>query len=144
MKSTLVALAALTLSANVLAQTETPPTIEKRFGIKTPDFKLEPYAQIQGWGVYSLNRASQNDNDAGLDKADQRANFFFRRARLGFRGKPYKDLSYTLSMFYDNAGHDSMAATRNITNAPVVDGKQTDVTRQQPAVGTGIFSLLGR
>lgn len=140
MKSTIVALVAL-LSVNALAQTETPAAAEKKFGIKNPDFKIEPYAQIQGWGVYSMNRAAESDGTAGLEKADQRANFFFRRARLGFRGKPYKDLTYTLSMFYDNAGHDSMAATRNVTNPSVTDGKQTDVTRQQPAVGLWDFFL---
>lgn len=141
MKLSFVALIALTMSAGAFAQSETSVPTEKKFGLKTPDFKLESYAQIQGWGVYSMNRASQNDNDAGLDKADQRANFFFRRARLGFRGKPYKNLTYTLSMFYDNAGHDSMSATRNATNAPVSDGKQTDVTKQQPDVGLWDFFL---
>jgi hypothetical protein len=111
------------------------PPVDLAYALKNPDFKIDPFAQLQGWGVYSVNRATQNDGDAGLDKADQRANFFFRRARIGFRGKPYKDLSYTLSLYYDNAGHDSMAATRGTSNPSVTNGRQTDVTRSVAAVG---------
>lgn len=97
--------------------------VTKKFAIKNPDFKVEPYAQLQGWGVYSIDRAAQNDADVGLDKADQRVNIFFRRARLGFRGKPYKDLSYVASFYYDNAGHDSMAATRASTLPATSNGR---------------------
>lgn len=124
---------ALLLAANSLtafAQEAKPvatPT-DTAYGIKNPDFKINPFAQLQGWGVYSMERSAQNDGDNGLDKADQRANFFFRRARLGFRGTPYKDLSYTLSLYYDNAGHDSMAATRATTNPNTTDGRRTQVS----------------
>lgn len=120
--------------AQEAAKPAEPPT-DVAYGLKNPDFKIEPFAQLQGWGVYSMERSAQNDADAGLDKADQRANFFFRRARLGFRGKPYKDLSYTLSLYYDNAGHDSMAATRATNNPSTTNGRQTDVTRGVAAVG---------
>lgn len=133
MRKTLAVLL-LAQSVGALAQDkklETPT--DTAYGIKNPDFKIDPFAQLQGWGVYSVNRAAQNDGDVGLDKADQRANFFFRRARLGFRGKPYKDLSYTLSLYYDNAGHDSMASTRASTNPSTSNGRQTDVSRSNVA-----------
>ena len=114
----LLAATALLASAELFAQ-ENLTKKEKKFGLKNPDLKIEPYAQLQGWAVYSMSRDSQNDTDPGLDKADPRLNLFFRRARLGFRGQPYKDLSYVLSMFYDNAGHDSQAATRALTSPAV-------------------------
>lgn len=116
---------ALLSSSLVFAQT-TVETAEKKekspnpYALKTPDFKIEPYAQLQGWAVYSMDRSAQNDNDVALDKADPRLNFFFRRARIGFRGKPYKNLSYQVSLYYDNAGHDSQAATR-ATTLPAID-----------------------
>jgi hypothetical protein len=123
-----------TAPAPVVKSTPAVPT-DVAYGVKNPDFKIEPFAQLQGWGVYSMNRSAQNDADKGLDKADQRANFFFRRARLGFRGKPYKDLTYTLSLYYDNVGHDGMAATRGTTNPGTTSGRQTDVTRSVATVG---------
>lgn len=97
--------------------------------------KLEPYAQLQGWAVYSLERNSQNDADAGLDKAAPRANFFFRRANLGFRARPYENLSYSLSFFFDNAGHDSQAASRTGTLPVTTSGNSTDVTKASATIG---------
>lgn len=118
-----------------IAFAQNEQVVEKKYGIKTPDMKIEPFAQLQGWVVHSLDRSAQNDSDSGLDKADQRTNFFFRRARLGFRGKPYKDLSYTLSLYYDNAGHDSLASTRATTLPATTSGRSTDVTKGPAAVG---------
>ena len=116
MRKTIGTLALLS-SSLVFAQTAPETTVEKKspYALKTPDFKIEPYAQLQGWAVYSMDRSAQNDADMALDKTDPRLNLFFRRARLGFRGKPYKNLSYQISLYYDNAGHDSQAATRATT-----------------------------
>lgn len=125
----------LILTSSALAQIENPPISEKKYGIKNPDLKIEPYAQLQGWAVHSLERNSQNDTDPGLDKASPRTNFFFRRARLGFRGKPYKDLSYVLSLYYDNAGHDSQSSTRATTLPATTSGNSTDVTKGPATVG---------
>jgi hypothetical protein len=141
-KKSLVFFVSLSFSVMAAEEKMTTPTpavpvtpVDTAYGVRNPDFKIEPFAQLQGWGVYSMNRATQNDGDAGFDKADQRANFFLRRARLGFRGKPYKDLTYTLSLYYDNAGHDSMASTRATTNPSTVNGRSTDVTKGVAAVG---------
>lgn len=62
-------------------------------------------------------------------------NLFFRRARLGFRGTPYSNLNYTLSFFYDNVGHDSLAATRNQNNPATKNGQASDVTSAGTVVG---------
>lgn len=134
----LMSLAVLTLSATAFSQTDapTPPKPEeKKFALRNPDFKIEPYMQLQGWGVYSMGRSAQTESDAGLDGVENRTNFFLRRARMGFRGKPYKDLSYTLSLYYDNAGHDSLASTRATTLPSTTNGRQTDVTRGTANVG---------
>lgn len=72
---------ALLASSLVLAQT-TIETAEKKeknhspFALKNADFKIEPYAQLQGWAVYSFDRSAQNDADTALDKTDPRLNFF--------------------------------------------------------------------
>lgn len=122
------------VASNVFSQTDLPePT--KKYGIKNPDLKIDPYVQLQGWGVYSMGRSAQTDEDAGLDGVENRTNFFLRRARLGFRGKPYKDVSYTLSLYTDNAGHDSLASTRASTLPATSSGRATDVTRAPATVG---------
>lgn len=104
----------LAISLSAIADTSGTPEV-KKFGIKVPDMKIQTYAQLQGWGVYSTGRDAQIDSDSGLDKTDPRTNIYIRRGRLGFRGTPYKDLSYVLSMHYDNLGRDSMGATRGST-----------------------------
>lgn len=128
-------LSALLFTSVAAFAQETKPETEKKYGFKNPDFKFEPFAQIQGWGVYSNGREAQTDSDASLDKVEARTNFFMRRARLGFRGKPYKDLSYTLSLYYDNAGHDSLASTRATTLPATTSGRATDVTKAPATVG---------
>lgn len=115
----------------------TQPAIAEspKYGLKNPDFKIEPYVQLQGWAVQSLGRNNQTDGDAGLDGTEQRTNFFFRRARLGFKGNPYQGLSYIVSLYYDNAGHDSMAATRATTLPVTTAGRSTDVSKGAATVG---------
>lgn len=109
------AAATLLASSALFAQTEATTEKKLPFAIKTPNMKIEPYAQLQGWGVYSMGRETENNGQPGMDKAENRTNFFLRRARLGFRGQPYQNLTYQLSMYYDNAGHDSQANTRATT-----------------------------
>lgn len=108
---------------------------QKKFTLKNPDLKIEPFVQLQGWAVYSLDRQAQVDEDSKLDGTDQRANFFFRRARLGFRGNPYENLNYVVTFYYDNAGHDSLAATRATTLPTTTNGRSTDVTKGVASVG---------
>lgn len=107
---------ALSVSPLVLAQSS-PSETTKKFALKNPNLKIEPFIQLQAWGVRSLERQAELDGDtAKLDSADQRTNFYLRRGRFGFRGKPYENLNFTLSLYYDNTGHDSLGATRGGTN----------------------------
>lgn len=128
---------ATVLISPVFAQTDLPITAstEKKFGLKSPDLKIDPYVQLQGWIVHSTGRSAQIDSDPELDGVESRTNIFFRRARLGFRGKPYKNLSYTLSLYYDNAGHDSLASTRASTLPTTTNGRSTDVTKGVASIG---------
>jgi hypothetical protein len=50
--------------------------------------------------------------DGSLEPVIDRLNFTARRARLGFRGTPYKNFSYYLALFYDNLGRDRYSGTR--------------------------------
>ena len=82
------------LSLPLLAQDASPTP----FALKKPDFKIEPYAQLHGWAVHSIDRKAETNGRPGLDNVDSRTNFFFRRARVGFRGSPYKNLKYQLKL----------------------------------------------
>lgn len=119
------------LSLPVLAQDASPTP----FALKKPDFKIEPYAQLQGWAVHSIDRKAETNGRPGLDNVDSRTNFFFRRARVGFRGSPYKNLKYQLSLYYDNAGHDSLANTRASTLPNTSSGRESALTKGVATVG---------
>ncbi len=111
------------ISQTLPHETSTEPI--KKFAIKTPNLKIDPFIQLQAWGVRSLERSTQLDADSNLDSAEQRTNFYLRRGRFGFRSKPYENLSFMLSLYYDNTGHDSMGATRGGTNPGASGGPAT-------------------
>lgn len=90
-------------------------THENKFAIKAPDLNIKTHVQLQGWAVYSMGRDAQYDSDPGLDKTEPRMDLYIRRGRLAFKGTPYHNLSFVLSMYYDNLGRDSMGATRGGT-----------------------------
>ena len=120
--------------------TPTPvPAAPSSFALKTPNFAFQPFAQVQAWATYSRDRQAQLDATPQLETVEDRANFFFRRARIGIRGVPYQRLNYTLSFFYDNLGHDSLSNTRNATNPATGTGanlgRANDVTRSGATVG---------
>ncbi len=123
MKRLFVTCLILSASPLLLAQSVSPEPA-KKFALKNPDLKISPFIQLQAWGVRSLERSTQLDTDPNLDSAEQRTNFYLRRGRFGFRGKPYENLSFMLSLYYDNTGHDSMGATRGGTN-PASSGPTT-------------------
>ncbi len=108
---------------------------ESKFAIKKPDFNITTYAQMQGWGVYSLERSAEVDGSPGLDKVEQRSNIYIRRGRLGFKGQPYENLSYILSLYFDNAGHDSLSASRGGTLPGTSGGSRNALTGGPATVG---------
>lgn len=77
---------------------------------------VKPFVMIQNWATFTFNeRADLTQNDS-LSKVDNRANFFFRRARLGFKGEPHPRLKYALLLFYDNLGKDEFSGVRGNAN----------------------------
>ncbi len=76
---------------------------------------IKPYAMLQLWGVYSMDEKFVNNNGS-LEAVQDRANLFFRGARLGFKGNPYKGLSYNLMLAYDNLGQDRFTSIRANSN----------------------------
>lgn len=127
----LFGLAVLTTATVSLAQEKSSEILV----IKKPDFKIETYAQMQVWGIYSIDRAAQIDSDPGLDQVEQRSNIYLRRGRLGFRGQPYQNLNYVLSLYYDNAGHDALSSTRGGTLPTTSSGERTAATGVPATVG---------
>ncbi len=77
---------------------------------------IQPSASLQLWSTYSMNEHAQITTNGPLQKVDDRVSFMARRARLGFKGKPYKRLSYVLTIQYDNLGKDKFSSVRGGTN----------------------------
>lgn len=78
---------------------------------------IKPYAAVQIWGIYTINQKAENANQTGtLENVQDRANLYFRRARLGFKGNPYKKLKYNLLLQYDGLGKDQFTGTRSSAN----------------------------
>ncbi|MCU0447419.1 MAG: OprO/OprP family phosphate-selective porin [Microscillaceae bacterium] len=86
---------------------------------KKPDslYKFfQPFAQMQIWTTYTINEKQDLDNNGTLETVDNRLTVMFRRARLGFRGEPYKGLRYQVILFYDQMGKDDLSAVRGNYN----------------------------
>lgn len=77
---------------------------------------VQPTASLQLWSLYTMNEKAQFDANGPLEPVQDRVSFMARRARFGFKGKPYKKLSYVLSVQYDNLGKDKFSGARGGTN----------------------------
>jgi hypothetical protein len=77
---------------------------------------VQPVASLQLWSVYSMGEQAQLTDNGPLEAVQDRVNFLTRRARIGFKGRPYKKFNYTLTIQYDNLGKDKLAAVRGGTN----------------------------
>ncbi len=101
----------ITLSSNVFAQ-------ESYWAKPDSLFKfIQPNASLQLWSVYSMDEKAQLTPNGPLEPVQDRLNFLARRARVGFKGKPYKSISYVLNIQFDNLGKDKYSAVRGGTNA---------------------------
>ncbi|HEY0742577.1 MAG TPA: porin [Chryseosolibacter sp.] len=77
---------------------------------------VQPFASVQLWAVYTMNEKLQMEDNGPLEDIEDRLNFLTRRARIGFKGKPYRGLSYFLNVQYDNLGKDRFGAIRGGVN----------------------------
>ncbi len=73
-------------------------------------------ASLQFWSLYTHGEQAQFAPDGPLESVDDRVSFMVRRARFGFKGKPYPGLSYVVMVQYDNLGKDKLSAARGATN----------------------------
>ncbi|HEY5919348.1 MAG TPA: porin [Chryseolinea sp.] len=77
---------------------------------------VQPVASLQLWSLYTMNEKAQVDPNGIMEPVQDRVSFMARRARFGFKGKPYKKLSYVLTVQYDNLGKDKFSGARGGTN----------------------------
>jgi len=77
---------------------------------------VQPSASMQLWETFSMGEKTQRVANGPLEPVQDRLSFMARRARIGFKGKPYKKLSYVLTIQYDNLGKDKFSAVRGATN----------------------------
>lgn len=73
---------------------------------------IQPFAVVQMWSTYTMGEKARLTTDGPLEPVMNRLNFTARRARLGFKGNPYKNFSYYLALYYDNLGRDRFSGTR--------------------------------
>jgi hypothetical protein len=114
MKTTRITLfcAALLCSfGSLFAQRDTNGVVQNR-----PNWRIEPFASFQLWSVYSMNHQIYNNQTKLYEKVDDRLNFIFRRARLGFRMQPYERLRFNLIFAYDGAGKDVLSSSLGVAN----------------------------
>jgi len=78
---------------------------------------VTPVVSLQLWSTYTMGERAQLVQNGPLETVDDRVSFMARRARFGFKGKPYKKLSYVLTVQYDNLGKDKFSGPRGNTNA---------------------------
>jgi hypothetical protein len=77
---------------------------------------VQPVASIQFFSTYTMGEKVQLTEEGPLERVEDRLNFSVRRARFGFKGKPYQRLSYTVMVQYDNIGRDKYSGTRGSGN----------------------------
>ncbi|MCC5944412.1 MAG: hypothetical protein JJT94_05710 [Bernardetiaceae bacterium] len=77
---------------------------------------VRPFLMLQSWGVYTRNEMADLQQNGMMQPVEDRMNFYFRRARLGFKGEPQNRLRYTLVLYYDNLGRDDFTAVRGRGN----------------------------
>jgi Phosphate-selective porin O and P len=77
---------------------------------------IQPVGSLQLWTTYTMHEKAQLDPNGPLESVQDRLSFMARRARFGFKGKPYKKLSYVLTVQYDNLGKDKFSGARGGTN----------------------------
>lgn len=96
----------LTLPNLLFSQSDSWP----RWLEKKEDFKFRITAMTQVWSYYSMNHEVWNSDAQRYEAVDDRVNFTLRRARLVFRGEPYKRLKFTAMLYYDHVGRDLLGA----------------------------------
>lgn len=77
---------------------------------------VQPNASMQLWSTYSMGEKTQKVANGPLEPVQDRLGFLVRRARIGFKGRPYKTITYALTIQYDNLGKDRFSAVRGGTN----------------------------
>lgn len=92
------------------------PGLVERWLQKNEGFALRPSMMVQLWSLYSTDYDIYNSDLGQYEAVDDRFNVQLRRARLLFRGEPYKRLRYNLVLFYDLAGRDLLASGVGGTN----------------------------
>ncbi|WP_347839865.1 porin [uncultured Draconibacterium sp.] len=75
---------------------------------------IMPYLKLQFWNVASQGLTSADE------KAASRFTSYFRRGRLGLKGKVLPELSYNAMVSFDNLAKDGFSSTKGLMNAGAV------------------------
>ncbi|MFN7118459.1 MAG: porin [Saprospiraceae bacterium] len=111
MKSLLVLLFLFGFNALMFAQ-----TIFDNWLKNQENFKIEPFLSLQLWSTYTLGQEVYNINNKQYELVDNRLNILLRRARLGFRVEPLRQVQFTLALGYDGIGRDVHSGLVGVTN----------------------------
>jgi hypothetical protein len=77
---------------------------------------LRPFAMLQFWGTYSTGQEVYDPATEQYKAVENRADVLIRRGRIGFKGTPYKRLSFSVVSSFDLIGRDLLAATNGGSN----------------------------
>jgi len=78
---------------------------------------VQPVASLQFWSTYTRHERARLADNGPLESVQDRLGFMIRRARIGFKGTPYKKLNYVLTVQYDNLGKDRFSGVRGSANS---------------------------
>lgn len=78
--------------------------------------QIAPIVNFQAWATYTLDYEVYDVNTRSYEAVDDRLNFMMRRMNLGFKGKAFNQLSYTLVGAFDFVGRDLLTGPTGIAN----------------------------
>ncbi|MCI5080143.1 MAG: OprO/OprP family phosphate-selective porin [Saprospiraceae bacterium] len=67
---------------------------------------IQPVVNFQGWATYTNDFKIYNESNESYEAVDDRLNFLLRRTQIGFKGKAFNRLQFTLVGAYDFIGRD--------------------------------------
>ncbi len=86
--------------------------------LRQDSLPIESFVMLQLWGTYTQGQRVWQADSGRYEAVNDRADLQLRRARLGFKGEPYRGLKYTLLLFYDLIGRDLLSGTVGGSNGP--------------------------
>lgn len=90
------------------ADSLTSNPVSRQF-LKEESFQPELRAMLQFWSAYTIGEKLFDESSQAFRAVDGYLSFYLRRARLSLKGKPYKNLKYSIVFSFDQVGGDLLS-----------------------------------